>query len=456
MEKEFLETVVNDCLETGADFSEVFYENSKTKIYKLIDSKLDDVSLSYLKGVGIRIAKDNNIVYGHTNDISMNNIHSLISNLCNNFSNKRFLPKINLTTANNIENVKLGHEKFNDSDKKQILKHIDMIARTYDKRIIQVEASLYEYEQFVSIANSQAKYISDVRCLTRLNISVIAKDSVNQEKSIESFILDENYNDIDGANLEMEVKKLAESAIRKLSAKPCPSGEMPVIISNGFGAVIFHEACGHAMEATTVADGISVLSNKLDEKIASDKVTIIDDGTIPNLFGTTNIDDEGNFTQKNILIEKGILKGYLIDELNTRKMKMKITGSGRRENYHYAPTSRMNNTYLAIGDDKIDDMIKSIKFGIYAKSLGGGSVNPITGNFNFAVNEAYLIENGQITDIVKGGSLIGNTLDILNKVEMVSDDLNFKPGLCGSKSGYVPVTIGEPTIKVSSILVGGE
>lgn len=455
MEKEFLETVVNDCLETGADFSEVFYENSKTKIYKLIDSKLEDVSVSYLKGIGIRIAKDNNIVYGHTNDISTSNINSLVLDLRNNFSNKRVLPKITLATVNNIENAKLSHDKLVDETKKQILKHIDMIARTYDKRIIQVEASLYEYEQFVSIANSQAKYISDVRCLTRLNISVIAKDSVNQEKSIDSFILDENY-DIDGVNLEMEVKKLAELAIKKLSAKPCPSGEMPVIIANGSGAVIFHEACGHAMEATTVSDGISVLSNKLGEKIASDKVTIIDDGTIPNLFGTTNIDDEGNFTQKNILIEKGILKGYLIDELNTRKMSMEITGSGRRENYHYAPTSRMNNTYLVIGDDKIDDMIKSIKFGIYAKSLGGGSVNPITGNFNFAVDEAYLIEKGKITDMVKGGSLIGNTLDILNKVEMVSDDLNFKLGLCGSKSGYVPVTIGEPTIKVSSILVGGE
>lgn len=455
MEKEFLETVVNDCLETGADFSEVFYENSKTKIYKLIDSKLEDVNVSYLKGVGIRIAKDNNIVYGHTNDISTSNINSLVLDLRNNFSKKRVLPKITLATVNNIENAKLSHDKLGDEAKKQILKHIDMIARTYDKRVIQVETSLYEYEQFVSIANSQAKYISDVRCLTRLNISVIAKDSLTQEKSVDSFILDENY-DIDGLNLEMEVKKLAESAIKKLSAKPCPSGEMPVIIANGSGAVIFHEACGHAMEATTVADGISVLSNKLGEKIASDKVTIIDDGTIPHLFGTTNIDDEGNLTQKNVLIEKGILKGYLIDELNTRKMSMEITGSGRRENYHYAPTSRMNNTYLAIGNDEIDDMIKSIDFGIYAKSLGGGSVNPITGNFNFAVDEAYLIEKGKITDMVKGGSLIGNTLDILNKVEMVSNDLNFKLGLCGSKSGYVPVTIGEPTIKVSSILVGGE
>lgn len=456
MEKEFLEVLINKCLETGADFSEIFYENAKTKIYKLIDSKLDDINLSYLKGLGIRIAKGTNVVYGHTNDISIENINNLVTNLCSTFSDNRILPKIILKQANNIENMDLEHDRLNDDDKKQILKKIDMIARNYDKRIVQVEASLYEYEQFVSIANSQEKCINDIRHFTRLNISIIAKDHINQAKSTERFTLDKYYNDIDDADLELEIKKLSESAIKKLSAKSCPSGEMPVILSNGFGAVIFHEACGHAMEATTVADGISVLSNKLGEKIANDKVTIIDDGTIPNLFGTTNVDDEGNITQKNILIEKGILKGYLIDELNNRKMKMKITCSGRRENYHYAPTSRMNNTYLAIGDDKIEDMIKSIDFGIYAKSLGGGSVNPITGDFNFAVNEAYLIENGQIKDMVKGGSLIGNTLDILNKVEMVSNDLKFKPGLCGSKSGNVPVTVGEPTIKVSSILVGGE
>ena len=209
------------------------------------------------------------------------------------------------------------------------------------------------------------------------------------------------------------------------------------------------------MEATTVARNISVLSNKLNEKIASDKVTIIDDGTIKSLWGSVNVDDEGKDPNKNLLIENGYLRNYLIDYVNSKKMKMAYTGSGRRQNYKYAPTSRMNNTYLLEGTDKIEDMIKSIKYGLYAKQMGGGSVNPITGDFNFSVEEAFLIEDGKITKPVKGASLIGNTLDILKNVEMVSDNLEYGTGWCGSESGSIPVITGEPTIKVSKILVGG-
>lgn len=454
MEKERLESIVNGCLDTGADFSELFYENSKTKIYKLLDSKLDDINSFYKKGVGIRIAKENDIVYGHTNDLSIVNIDNLVKDLSSNFKGDRTLDKIRLAELKRY--LPRNHNEVSDVEKKSYLKQIDKWAREYDSRIVQVDASLYEYEQSVTIANSKGSLVEDNRYVLSLSIIVVAKDSTNQVKSSKRFSLDNSYNFFNSEDIKDKVIELADIAIKKLNAKPCPNGELPVVIAPGFGAVIFHEACGHALEATTVADNISVLSNKLGQKIASDKVTIIDDGTILNKFGTTNVDDEGNLTQKNILIENGILKGYLIDELNNRKMNMKITGSGRRENYHYAPTSRMNNTYLKPGNDKVDDMIKSIEFGIYAKSMGGGSVNPITGDFNFAVNEAYLIEHGQITDMLKGGSLIGNTLDILNKVEMVSNNLELADGFCGSKSGSIHVTIGEPTIKVSSILVGGE
>ena len=231
---------------------------------------------------------------------------------------------------------------------------------------------------------------------------------------------------------------------------------MPVVIAPGFGAVIFHEACGHGLEATSVAPNLSIFSNQLGKKVGSDKVTLIDDGTIVGAWGSNIIDDEGGKTQRNILIENGILKNYLIDKYNSKKMKMSSNGCGRRESYEYSPTSRMSNTYLAPGSDTVENMIKSVDYGIYCKKLSGGQVNTTTGDFNFGVEAGYLIENGKITDRVKGLTLIGNGKDILNNVEMVGSDLEINDGYCGSKSGMVPVTCGQPTIKVSKMLVGGK
>lgn len=456
MNKVTLESIFNKILSKEVDFCETFEEESTTKVYKLLNSKLDKINYNYLKGIGIRIANNSDIVYGYSNKLDDKSINNLVDNLTKNFSDSK---KIDDITLNDLKvyktNIKIKHNELSDDKKKEYLYNIDKIARNYSDKVVQVDASFYEYDEKVTIANNSSNYVEDNRILTRLIINIVAESNDKQTNSMKTFGLSGGYELLDTIDIEKEVTSLAESAVKKLTAKSCPSGEMPVIIGPGFGAVIFHEACGHSMEATTVALGTSVLAGRLGEKVASDKVTIIDDGTLNNYWGTTNVDDEGNPTKKNILIENGILKGYLIDELNNRKMNMNITGSGRRENYKYAPTSRMNNTYLAPSVDKIEDMIKSIDYGIYATNMGGGSVDPVTGDFNFAVNEAYLIENGKVTDMVLGGSLIGNTLDILKNVEMVSDDLSFDTGFCGSKSGSVPVTIGEPTIKVSKILVGG-
>ena len=456
MNKVTLESIFNKILSKEVDFCETFEEESTTKVYKLLNSKLDKINYNHLKGIGIRIANNNDIVYGYSNKLDDNSINNLVDNLTKNFSDNKKLDNVILNDLKAYKtNVKINHNELSDDKKKEYLYNIDRIARSYSDKIVQVDASFYEYDGKVIIANSSSNYVEDNRTLTRLIINIVAESNDKQTNSMKTFGLSGGYELLDTIDIEKEVTSLAESAVKKLTAKSCPSGEMPVIIGPGFGAVIFHEACGHSMEATTVALGTSVLAGKLGEKVASDKVTIIDDGTLNNYWGTTNVDDEGNQPQKNVLIENGILKGYLIDELNNRKMNMNITGSGRRENYKYAPTSRMNNTYLAPSTDKIEDMIKSIDYGIYATNMGGGSVDPVTGDFNFSVNEAYLIENGKVTDMVLGGSLIGNTLDILKNVEMVSDDLSFDTGFCGSKSGSVPVTIGEPTIKVSKILVGG-
>lgn len=456
MNKKTLQLLLDNIIESEVDFGEIFYENTLVKTYEVIDSKLDTINSRITHGVGIRLAHNNDIVYGYTNDLKKKSLYELVSRIKNNFSNNRLIKEVNLERLKiSRDKSVIKHNDMDDNKKKEYLLNIDKLARSIDSRIVQVDTVFYESDSEVIIANTNNTYVKENRPLTRLNITIIAKDEKRQTKSSKSYGISGGYELLDEIDIKKEVENLAISAIKKLSAKPCPSGEMPVIIGPGFGAVIFHEACGHSMEATTVSYNTSILSGKLNEKIASSKVSIIDDGTLKSKWGTTVYDDEGNKTRKNVLIKNGVLKGYLIDYLNNRKMNMEITGSGRRESYKYAPTSRMNNTYLVKGHDKIEDMIKSVKYGIYAVNMGGGSVDPVTGDFNFAVNEAYLIENGKITDMVLGGSLIGNTLDILNNVSMVSDDLSFDTGFCGSVSGNVPVTIGEPTILVSKILVGG-
>ena len=250
-------------------------------------------------------------------------------------------------------------------------------------------------------------------------------------------------------------KKAAELAIKLLSAEECPSGQMPVIIGNGFGGVIFHEACGHALEASSVSKNLSVFSNKLNTQIASPLVSAVDDGTIEGAWGSENVDDEGHATHRNVLIKDGILTSYLIDSFNGRRMNMKENGASRRQSYKYEPTSRMSNTFILNGKSTVEEIIKKTKFGLYAKSLGGGSVNPATGEFNFGVTEAYIIKDGKIDHMVKGATLIGSGAEVLMKIDMVGNDLCRAQGMCGAASGSIPTDVGEPTIRVSSMTVGG-
>lgn len=455
MDKKQLEKLVNQSLTTGADFSEIYYENTIRRKIVVLNSKVDSVDTNILSGVGIRLAKGKEIVYSSTNDITLNNLEHKVDELKGIFHDRQIYKNVVLKEKN-INTKQIDYNNgMSDSDKKKYLLHIDEIARNYSSKVEQVNAMFIEEQKDVEIANHLGEYSKDKRYLFRLIIQIYVKDKEKRNMTYEAYGNNNGYSYLDGFDVYKEVKKLVDIAIEKLSAVACPTGKMPVVIGPGFGAVIIHEACGHALEATSVAKNVSVLSNMIDQKVANDKVTIIDDGSLEKTWGSTYIDDEGNLTRKNILIENGVLKKYLIDELNTRLMDGNITGSGRRESYLYAPTSRMNNTYLAKGKDKIDDMIKSIEYGVYAKKMDGGSVYSNTGDFNFAIRDAYLIENGKVTKTLEGASLIGNTKDILNKIEMISDDLRIDTGYCGSVSGIIPVTIGQPTIKVSEILVGG-
>lgn len=455
MKKDYLEKLLNKLLSTGADFAEIYEETDHIKSYGYIDSKLDKISDNTTNGVGLRIANGNEIYYGFVSQDNLSDIDKLAKELTNNISSDTKFTDIKLDKLTSYDiDCKIKYQEYDENLIKKYMEDLDKTIRSKDERISQVSLNLLEREKIVTISNHTGLYKKETRYFTRFYVDVQFKDGDSSSNSKFNWASNKGLELLE-KDISKDIDVMVKYGIDKLYAKNCVGKEMPVILGPGFGAVIFHEACGHAMEAEATANNQSVLAGKIGEKIASDKVTIIDDGSIDGLWGTTKMDDEGVETQKNILIENGVLVNYLNDELNNRKLNMKLTGSSRRQNYKYPALSRMNNTYLKPGNDKIEDMIKSIDFGLYAVELGGGSVDPETGEFNFSCNTAYMIRNGKVAECVKGATLIGNTLDILNNIEMVSDNLEYGPGMCGATSGNVPVTIGQPTVKVSNILVGG-
>ena len=336
------------------------------------------------------------------------------------------------------------------------LKKATSIVKDYSAEVRKSNATMIMKESKIVIFNSDGKTYSDNKEYGRLALQSIA----GNEKGIQAKF------DGPGAqggwefftnqlNLEELAKKHAEKLILMLHARECPSGKFPVVIGNGWGGVIFHEACGHQLEATSVAKGMSVFSGMKGEKIANECVTAYDDGSIPNEWGSNNLDDEGLKPRKNELIKDGILTGYLVDSFNGRRMNEPGNGCSRRQNYKFEPTSRMSNTYIANGKSTKEEIIAATKLGIYAVSFGGGSVDPSTGDFNFGCDEAYIIKDGKIGEPVRGATLVGNARDILKHIDMVGNDLAFGQGNCGSASGSVPVNVGQPTIRVDEIVVGG-
>ncbi len=456
MNKEQLSKYLNYALKTGADFVEIYYETTKNKVFRLNDSKLDSIESNNEIGLGIRIVKNEESFYTSITNLEENNIIRVIDNLLNNFS-KGKAKKVKLNELEDYrKNPNISHDAYPISKKKELLYKIDKIARKQSKYVVQVSAGIVEADREFVIANSNSKYVTANSIHTRIVVTIYTEKDGIKEHEFVNYGNSLGYEMLDQVELEKTIQKATNTAVEKLSAIDFKGGELPVVIAPGFGAVIFHEACGHGLEATSVANHLSVFSDDLNKTIATPKVTLIDDGTIEGAWGSSVIDDEGNPTQKNVLIEKGILKEFLVDQVHSKKMQKKTNGCGRRQNFRYATTSRMSNTYLAPGTDSVDDMIKSIKLGVYCEKMSGGSVNPATGDFNFAVDTARLIKNGKLKEYLKGITLIGNSKDILKNVEMISDDLEISAGYCGSLSGMIPVTIGQPTIKVSKILVGGK
>lgn len=459
IKKDVCKKILDICLSTGGDFAEIFAEDTTKGTYELTKSKVTKANTIKLHGVSIRILRGFEEVSGYTNDFSFESMKALAEKLCSAFPKDKNSKKIKFKLVEEkapeiTKAIKLP-SRVKTKDKVGYLKRGYAALKNYSKEISQVICTLSDEEQNVLIVNSLGKYIKDLRTHTRLAITIVAGKGNNMQTSREDVGGNEGYEILDRTNIEKMATEAADAAIKMVHADEMVGGKMTVVVHNAFGGVLLHEACVHALEATSVAKGSSVFCNKLGKKIASDIVTAIDDGTRTNQWGSLNIDDEGNKTQRNVLIENGILKSYLVDYRNSRIMNHPITGSGRRQSYRYSPTSRMSNTFFAPGNSTFEEIIANTEYGLFAKKMGGGSVNPSTGEFNFAVNEGYMIENGKITKPVRGATLVGSGAEILMNIDMIGNNLDFGHGMCGSLSGSIPTDVGQPTIRVQNITVGG-
>lgn len=452
----FLHSVLEEALRNGGEYADLFFEDTKINNISYLDKKVDDMSLGNNYGVGLRVIVDKKTIYLYSNDTSNDSLINLARSVSSIVKNKKHIVKDFIKSAEKDNHpVHINPFDVNFDEKIETLAYLDKTARKVSEKIKQVSARYMEKERNILVCTSNGILKEDSQTYIRLVMMSMASDGTNTQTSSRTKGALDGFQVIRDINLENMAIETANSAIKMLDSKYPKSGKYPVVIDNAFGGVIFHEACGHALEATSVADNASVFCNKLGEKIASDVVTAIDDGTIKNAWGSYNIDDEGNDAQRTVLIENGILKSYLVDELGSIKMNQKVTGSARRESYKYAPTSRMRNTFIDKGSSTFEELISGIEYGLYAKKMGGGSVDPATTDYNFAVSEGYLIENGKITKPVRGATLIGRGDETLMNIEAVSTNLELADGICGSISGSVPTTVGQPAIRVKELTVGG-
>lgn len=452
----FLHSVLEEALKNGGEYADLFFEDTKINNISYLDKKVDDMSLGNNYGVGLRVIVDKKTIYLYSNDTTNDSLINLARSVSSIVKNKKHIVKDFIKSKEKDNHpVHINPFDVNFDDKIETLAYLDKTARKVSDKIKQVSARYMEKERNILVCTSNGILKEDSQTYIRLVMMSMASDGTNTQTSSRTKGALDGFQVIRDINLENMAIETANSAIKMLDSEYPKSGKYPVVIDNAFGGVIFHEACGHALEATSVADNASVFCNKLGEKIASDVVTAIDDGTIKNAWGSYNIDDEGNDAQRTVLIENGILKSYLVDELGSIKMNQKVTGSARRESYKYAPTSRMRNTFIDKGDSTFEELISGIEYGLYAKKMGGGSVDPATTDYNFAVSEGYLIENGKITKPVRGATLIGRGDETLMNIEAVSSNLELADGICGSISGSVPTTVGQPAIRVKELTVGG-
>jgi TldD protein len=454
-----LSTIMNKIHNKNVDYADLYFQYSKNEFWSLEDGQVKNGSYSIDQGVGIRSVSDEKTAFTYSDDISLsilNDSLKIISSI-EKQGQSASMPTPKKPSRKKIYTYNDPIARLDSQKKIDLLEKIESIAKSIDKRVIKVSASLAAQYEVVLIQNYFGQLIEDIRPLIRLSVSVISELDGKREQGSSGgggrYLLDYFTDEI----LEDYAKKAVKQSLVNLDARPAPAGSMTVVLGSGWPGILLHEAIGHGLEGDFNRKGTSAFSNMMGKQVAAKGITVVDDGTIENRRGSLNVDDEGNTTQKTVLIEDGILVGYLQDTLNARLMNMPVTGNGRRESYAHSPMPRMTNTYMPNGKYDPKEIISSVGNGLYAENFGGGQVDITSGKFVFSASEAWMIKDGKLDYPVNGATIIGNGPDILKEVSMVGNDMNLDSGVgtCGKDGQSVPVGVGQPTLKIDNIIVGG-
>lgn len=453
---EVLKKALAAALKRGGDFADVYVENRLARTIILEEGKFKSAVFGLVQGAGVRVIDGNKTGYAYTDELSEEKIlraaevASLIAS-----SGRKVTPvDIKEEKRPSYITVKIPLQEVADARRMEIMQRAHEAALSYDPRIKMASVNYYDEIRERIIATSEGVLLRSSLPLIFFIVQTLAVGQNTSHLGRERLSRHSGLEMFDELPPERAAREAARESIAMLEAKEAPAGKMDVVIQNGWGGVLVHEAVGHPLEADNIAKQTGAFVGKLGKKVAADIFTMVDDGSLPNFRGTTDFDDEGTQMKRNVLIENGVLVKFMTDILSAKQLKMERTGNGRRESFRYYPIPRMTNTFIEKGKDKAEDIIASTRNGLYVQSLSGGSVDPTTGVFNFTCREAYLIENGKKTTPVKGATLIGSCLDIITRIDAVGDDLDFGPGICG-KGQSAEVTAGQPTVRIRGITVGG-
>ncbi len=459
LETAHLSTVFGELMKRDIDFADLYFQHAISEGWSLEEGIVKSGSFSIEQGVGVRAISGEKTAFAYSDEISMPALLAAATTTRSiSLHGARGKPPAVRTSAGRaLYEPRDPLPSLGDADKVKLLERLERMCRAMDPRVVQVMASLAGVFEVILVARSDGVMGADVRPLVRLSVSVIAEQNGRREQGTSGGGGRSDYGYFTEERMREYAKAAVDQALINLESRPAPAGTMTVVLGPGWPGVLLHEAVGHGLEGDFNRRGSSAFTGKLGKRIAAKGVTVVDDGTLPGRRGSLNIDDEGTPTQCNVLIENGVLKGYIQDTLNARLMKMPVTGNGRRESFAHMVMPRMTNTYMLAGNKAPEEIIASVDSGLYAVSFGGGQVDITSGKFVFSCTEAYMIENGKVTYPVKGATLIGNGPDALTRVSMIGNDLELDTGVgvCGKDGQSVPVGVGQPTLRIDALTVGG-
>lgn len=458
IDERVLEHTLNTALRRGGDFAEVFVEDRRASSARLDDGKVEELTSGRERGAGIRVIRGETTGFAHTADLTEDALREAAEAAAaatRSHDEGTHVVALERRATQPPHEVRVLPESVEKARKVELLERANDAARAEGDAVRQVSASYADSHRRILVANSDGLLASDDQVRTRFFVQCVAVGDTGMQTGMEAPGLTVGFELFDEIEPEEVARISARRALTMLRARPAPSGRLPVVLKRGAGGVLFHEACGHGLEADLVAKDSSVFRGRAGEQVASPLVTLVDDGTLAREWGASAIDDEGAPARRNVLIEKGVLTDYMWDWLRARKEGHDQSGNGRRETYQHLPMVRMTNTYLLAGEEDPDEIVRQTPYGIYCAQLGGGQVNTATGDFVFGMTEAYLIENGEITEPVRAANLIGNGPETLRLVDAVGNDFGTWPGTCGKMGQGVPVSAGQPTLRVAELTVGG-